>query len=397
MAETMAAAPARAANTKLVFILNTHIPQVLRPPGTPLFHEQENWLFEAITETYVPLFRMLERLRPVPRGQRVILSFTPCVLEQLQAGRERFLEHLGLMRTIARAEVERTASPAAYNRPQKHALPLTEAELGRLRATAALYLERIEDALHYFERYPDPLTPLRDRDDLELWTSCPNHSFLPFHAPATAEYLVRRGIERFQAIWGRAPDGFWLPECGFKPGLEEVLLRCGIRRTALNLSAAGFYSEASLSGIYEHRGLEALVHDFRLAMSIWKVPKNTLPSKPVYREFYRDMGFDVVPAYLAALGVPEAVVRRPGGIWTGIKYHAITGQDVDLGGKVLYDPEAARRQAASDASAFFDFLEQRRPLTYDGETFVMAFDTEIFGHWWLEGVTWLEEVLRHHD
>ena len=381
--------------TRLTLILNTHMPQVLGEG--PLFDEPENWLFEALTETYLPLFRLLERWDARRFNGTLVMSLTPCLVRQLVACEERYTGYLQLLRRIATRELERTSRRELYNRYEKYPQALSDEALARVHRTAGLYLRRVEDSLAFLAEHS-----LRDvfaslgrscPEGVQLWTSTPQHNFLPFFEPGVADRLVARGVESFQELFGREPDGFWLPECAFQPGLARVLTRHGLRRTALSLNGIGASQPQDPSGVFRHEGLEVLVHDYRIGLHLWKSPESTFPAHPVYREFFRDVGFDVRPEYFDELGIPVPPHRR-GHVWTGLKYHAVTGQQVDLGQKALYDVDAARAQVPHHVRAFWELLESRRALVQDGQTFVLAFDTELFGHWWHEGIEWLEGVLQ---
>ncbi|WP_158619995.1 DUF1611 domain-containing protein [Corallococcus sicarius] len=382
-------------NTRLTLILNTHMPQVLGEG--PLFDEPENWLFEALTETYIPLFRMLERWDSRRFDGTLVMSFTPCLVDQLLACEERYTGYLRLLGRIATRELERTSRLELYNRYEKFPQSLSDEALARVHHTAGMYLRRVEDSLAFLREHSlrDVFAQLgRSRlPGVQLWTSSPQHNFLPFFEPATADRLVARGVESFQEVFGREPDGFWLPECAFQPGLERVLTRHGIRRTALSLNGIGASQPQDPSGVFRHEDLEVLVHDYRIGLHLWKSPDSTFPAHPVYREFFRDVGFDVRPEYFEELGVPVPAHKR-GHVWTGLKYHAVSGQKVGLGEKGLYDGEAARAQVPHHVRAFWDLLESRRSLVQDGQTFVLAFDTELFGHWWHEGIAWLDGVMQ---
>jgi 1,4-alpha-glucan branching enzyme len=112
------------------------------------------------------------------------------------------------------------------------------------------------------------------------------------------------------------------------------------------------------------------------------------PGDPAYREFYRDIGFELPTEYLW----PESTgaLRK----FTGIKYHRITDRH---GEKELYDPAAAVRVAEAHASHFLEVRRQQlndlRALDFD-PIVVAPFDAELFGHWWFEGPQFLEAFIR---
>lgn len=377
----------------LVIIFNTHIPYVLKDKD--IFNEQENWIFESITETYIPLFEVLSELNTFNlNGNKAVLSFTPCTIQQLVEGKERYLKYLYLLKNIALAEIDRTTSLDKYNKRQKNKQNLSDEELKSLNATARFYLERTEKSINFYENN-DVLEVIKNLKNVQLWTSTPNHNFLPIYNEETAEYFVKRGVEDFEKNFGRMPDGFWLPECGFYPGIEKILTRNGINSTSLNINSIGFFTGNEKSGIYKYDNLKLYVHDFRLCKYLWKAPKKTIPSQPVYREFYRDLGFDVYPEYLTGLGLPIPDKRKDTGVWTGFKYFAVSEHGTSLGDKVIYNIDKAKEQVKKDAVHFFNLLEENRQLVHDYQTFVMAFDTEFFGHWWMEGPWWLKEVFKN--
>ena len=385
------------ANKEVVFIMNTHMPYVLT--DGPIFQEKENWLFEAITETYIPLFKALEKWDPVAQpGKRIVFSMTPCLFNQLVEGKERYLAYLDVMEKIGRYELQRTSSFAEYNRFLNHKVELSWEELGHVHQTAQNYLSRIRESRKFWAdldvaAYLNKLFTDK-KEGVEAWTSSPFHNFLPFFEGKTADYFVRRGKEEFEKVFDRSPDGFWMPECAFMPGTEKYFIKHGIGATALTVPGIGAYTGTDRSGIYQHNGLNIYAHDYRLAMYLWKAPDTTFPSDASYREFYRDIGLDVSNDYFDHIGV--TVHRGKSGLaWTGYKYFAITSPSAGLGEKRIYVPGEANAKVSRQVKEFDRILERNRALSNDERTFIFAFDTELFGHWWHEGVDWLSDMLQY--
>jgi 1,4-alpha-glucan branching enzyme len=84
---------------------------------------------------------------------------------------------------------------------------------------------------------------------------------------------------------------------------------------------------------------------------------------------------------------------------SGMQYWRIGGREVDLGDKPPYEPAVAINRTA-DHAAHFSQLVQEQLVDYFDQTgkvgvISAAFDTELFGHWWFEGVDWLKHVLRN--
>ena len=384
-------------NKEIVFILNTHMPYVLT--GGPIFQEKENWLFEAITETYIPLFRAFEQWDPVAQpGKKIIFSMTPCLFNQLVEGKERYLAYLQVMEKIGEYEIERTSNITEYNRFLKHKVDVSEEQLSMANKMAHFYWKRARESHDFWGNlnlvaYLDNLFDAK-KEAIDVWTSSPFHNFLPFFKGNTVDHFIRRGIEEFESVFDRAPDGFWMPECAYFPGTEKYMQKYGIQATALTIPGIGAYTGKNKSGRYCYDGLNIYAHDYRLSMYLWKAPDTTFPADGDYREFYRDIGMDMEPGYFDHIGVK--VYRGKSGLtWTGYKYFAITGEGVDLGDKRLYDMTRSKEKVDEHIKEFNEILDKNRAFSNDERTFVLAFDTELFGHWWHEGVDWLSGLLQY--
>src|SRR5881394_952577 len=93
-------------------ILHAHLPFV-RHPEHEHFLEEE-WLFEAITETYIPLLRMMQRLVDDFVPFKLTMSITPtlCAMLQDQLLCERYVRHLELLIDLAAREKRRNQNQA---------------------------------------------------------------------------------------------------------------------------------------------------------------------------------------------------------------------------------------------------------------------------------------------
>ena len=372
----------------LALVLHAHLPFV-RHPEHPEFLE-ERWLFEAITETYLPLLERLQRLGNDRVPFRLTMSFTPPLLAMLSDGllQARYERHLERLIELAAKEIERTRWT-----PPFHRLALFYHH--RFTTARRLYVEA------YRRNLIQAFRELSDRGVLELLASCATHGYLPLmdlHRPAVRAQL-QIGVQAFEHAFGRRPAGFWLPECGYHPGHDELLKELGVRYFLVDAHGILFGSPRPKYGVYAPAlcpsGVAAFGRDLESSKSVWSAEEG-YPGDDEYREFYRDIGFDLeydyVRPYLNGDGTR---------LHTGIKYHRITGHTDD---KQPYDPDRALEKAAQHAGHFLFNREQqadhlssvmdRAPLV------VSPYDAELFGHWWFEGPDWLELVIRkahaHH-
>jgi 1,4-alpha-glucan branching enzyme len=113
-----------------------------------------------------------------------------------------------------------------------------------------------------------------------------------------------------------------------------------------------------------------------------------------YREFYRDVGFDREAEYIAPY-----IDRSGARVNTGIKYHRITGKNIDLGEKAYYNIEEAHEAAMTHACDFISKKITQVETLYSQfagiqPIIVAPFDAELFGHWWFEGPKFIENLFR---
>src|ERR1700749_3869247 len=92
----------------LMFVLHAHLPYV-RHPEYDRFLE-ERWLFEAITETYIPLIKFFDRMRSENVPFKLTLSISPTLATMLEDPllQQRYLNHINLTLRLAEREIERT-------------------------------------------------------------------------------------------------------------------------------------------------------------------------------------------------------------------------------------------------------------------------------------------------
>lgn len=371
------------ARNSIGLILNAHMPYI-RHPEYPKFLE-EDWLYEAISETYLPMLRMLKNLRSEGVAFKITISLSPTLCSMLTDPilQGRFTNYLRLHQELGEKEITRCISK--------------DNECTQL---AQMYLETITKNLEdYFETYQcNILSGFRDLEasgHLELITTTATHAFLPLFSEypsaigAQVELAVQSHINHFK----KRPKGFWLPECGYFPGVEEYLQREEIEFFQLATQSLALAEEPASRGNYAPvacpNGVFGFARDFHLTNLVWSNLEG-YPTDPSYREFYRDIGYDLSMEYIRPY-IHEPEVR----VFTGFKYYAITGKGIS---KKFYQPDEAKKRVAEHATNFLYTVSKKGEnleKSLDREPFyTLAFDAELFGHWWFEGVDWLEAVLR---
>jgi 1,4-alpha-glucan branching enzyme len=365
----------------LALILHAHLPFVRHPEHEKFL--EETWLFEAITEAYLPLLQLLERWHRDGLNPRLTLTLTPTLcsmlLDPLLQG--RYERHLNELIELAQKETHRTSLEQPF-----HELALFYRD--RFAAARQAYVACGRDLVGAFRRF-------QDLGQLEIVASAATHALLPLladHPPSLrAQILV--GRDHYRSCFGRDPRGLWLPECAYSESLDGVLQEANIRWFITDthgiLHAQPQPRYATFAPVFTPAGIAAFGRDPESARQVWSRHEG-YPGDPRYRDFYRDIGFDLdfdyVKPYLPAPG------QRG---FTGIKYHRITGGSAD---KQVYDRQAALRAAEEHAGQFLAArMAQIGPLVevLDRPPLVVApYDAELFGHWWYEGPEFLDYVVR---
>ncbi|HME88046.1 MAG TPA: 1,4-alpha-glucan branching protein domain-containing protein [Chthoniobacterales bacterium] len=363
---------------QLALILHAHLPFVRHPEHEHFL--EEDWLFEAITETYVPLLQMMERLVNDNVPFKLTMSLTPTLCAMLldELLRQRYVRHLDLLIDLAARERKR-------NQDQPELAALSQFYFELFSASRRFFVDEWKcDLLTAFRQ-------LRERGVLEIIACAATHGLLPLiqeQSKEAARAQVLIGRDAYVDLFDVDPTGFWLPECAYAPGLDPILQEANVRWFVLDTHGLLFGTPSPRRAIYAPcytpAGPAAFARDRDSSRQVWSAEEG-YPGDPAYREFYWDVGFDLP---LEHLGPVARGFRK----FSGVKYHRITDRKKE---KQLYDRAAAEKAAEAHAA---HFLEQRRAQfrqLRDVQPIVVApFDAELFGHWWFEGPLFLELFIR---
>ncbi len=373
----------------LAVVLHAHLPYVRHPEHANFL--EELWFYEAMAETYIPLLRTLSRLEDDGVGYKLLLSLSPTLVSMMEDEllRERFALHLGKTIRLADRECERNAGDPA-----------------RLRL-ARFYADYYRDILFWFEeqcggRIAPAFARLASLGNLDLMTCGATHGFFPIlrqnESAVRAQLVAAR--EYHESVFGRRPEGIWTPECAYYPGLEKLLSEEGFSYSFVDThgieNAAAQPSRGVYAPLVSGEGVAFFGRDRETSYQVWSAEQG-YPGHPEYREFYRDLGFELPEEALS-----EFIIDGGIRVNTGLKYSRITSRQG--GEKALYNPDAAREQAARHARHFLENrmrqAERLAPSMGGRPPLIVApYDAELYGHWWFEGPQFLDYVLRklHYD
>lgn len=366
----------------LSLVLHAHLPFVRHPEYEDFL--EEDWLFEAITETYIPLIDMMDGLLNDGVDFRLTMSMTPPLCSMLMDPllQERYIRNLNRLIELSEKEIDRTRGDSVFHE------------------VAWFYHNRLRNCRYVFcDKYQRNLVgafrKFQDSGKLEIITCGATHGFLPLMAdyPQAVRAQIMVARDHYTECFGRPPRGIWLPECAYFPKLEKFLQEAEIRWFILDSHGIIHADPRPVYGVYApiftSSGPAAFGRDVESSKQVWSAEEG-YPGDFYYRDFYRDVGFDLDLDYVRPYIQPNGQRK-----FTGLKYHRITGRSSY---KEVYQPEIARQKAADHAGNFM-FNRERQIDHLQGvlgiPPIIMApYDAELYGHWWFEGPEFLNFLFR---
>ena len=401
--------PEGAGPGELALVLHTHLPELRHHGVWPV---GEEWLFEAWGTSWLPVTALLERLAAEGHREVLTLGVTPAVAHQVAD--TRAAQDLGtwLAGQMWRAEEQRW---------HLHLEPA-------VRDLAGFFWRRFQDLLTLHQdvqRRGGLLAVWRELADagvIELLGGPATHPYLPLTPdPALVDAQLRLGLEHHARWAGRRPTGLWPPELGYRPtgrvsdatarprrvdaqgtpilprtgpvlpGLEQVYAAHGVdhvlvdaptliravggpardwtARPAVPAPGTDHADEVVHDAVWiGDSEVAAFARDLSVAYHVWS-PSGGYPGNEWYRDYFSRGTFGTHPSW------------------------RVTDHALPPGAKAVYEPAPAAVQVERDADHLHGVLREvldPRP----GRVVVAAYDTELFGHWWFEGVAFLEAVLR---
>lgn len=358
-------------------MLHAHIPYSRKSGVWPA---GEEWLFEAMNESYIPLLMAFRRLHHEGIRPGVMVSLVPALMEQLsdEYMKDRFCSYMEDKIKRARFDIDRFRSDPARLSVARYWLDFFDTNY---RTYTSEFYRDILGTLKW----------LQEEDAIEVLTSAATHAFLPLLEQDSSIFAqVRLGVETYEKHFGRRPRGFWLPECAYRParwsprehymrkaidqwlsgeGIEYFFVESvGITGASFVENRYGEISPTTLRGYILPSGVSVFGRNTATGRQVWS-PDQGYPGDPYYLEFHEKD--------------PE----------TGLRYRRVTGAPQ----KAFYHPDIARKRVEVHARHFVSLMEavfDQTDIPDAKPVIVSPYDCELFGHWWHEGVCWVEQVCR---
>ena len=378
-----------------VLALHSHLPYCR---GAGRWPHGEEWIHEAVLGTYLPLLVLLHDLRDAGVPYRIVIGLTPILIEQL-ADRDiivRTDEYIDDQLLRAEQDARRFRSSSDRARAD-----LADFYVGSYRRLREAYRTRFgRDLVRAF-------ADLARTGHVEILTSAATHGYLPLLDAASIEAQLRIGRRSSRRLTGFEPTGIWLPECAYRPGLEKALAAHGI--THFFTDAALLPGHARPAGDRRRRGQSELARRAPQEDREEAPPTSSTSDVDLLRPYY------VADSDVVAIARHERVSSQVWSAFTGypgdaqyrefhrkdttsgLRYWRVTSVHKGLGEKEDYSPDRAAERARDHARHFVEVVRGElsgRSANGGDPLLAVTFDSELFGHWWFEGVDWLGLVLR---
>ncbi len=362
---------------QLAIVLHAHLPYVRKNEKNSL---EEDWLFQAILECYIPLLQVIENSKKEnPLNTKLTISLSPTLLS--------LLDNKQIQETFP--YWIKTRNDFLKELPQKE------------KNASKFLIKNLNDKYLYWQECSGNLIEkfkfLNKSGNLDILTCAATHGYLPIlrENPETVRGQINTAIRSHENFFGSKPLGIWLPECAYYENLDEILFNSGIRYAILDghgiLNATPRPRYGVYAPICSKKGVAFFGRDSESTLPVWSA-KDGFPGDRVYREFHKDLGWELPISELQKKGISS---KRP----LGLKFYKITDEKVPLGKKQFYLENEALKKAEEHANDYLlERTKQLEKLTLSSSfipLLVAPFDAELFGHWWYEGPFFIKNILKN--
>ena len=361
---------------RLAIVLHAHLPYVRKNEKNSL---EEDWLFQAILECYIPLLQVIESSQKENSSNtKLTISLSPTLLTLLQNEQIKDIFPYWL----------KTRLDFLNELPQKE------------RNASKFLVRNLNDKFLYWKKCSGNLIErfkiLNESGNLDILTCAATHGYLPIlrENPETVKGQINTAIRNHKNILGTNPLGIWLPECAYYEDLDQILIDSGIRYAVLDVHGVLNATPRPRYGVYapicSQKGVAFFGRDSESTLPVWSA-KDGFPGNEVYREFHKDLGWELPISELQKKGIPSV---RP----LGLKYYKITNKKASLSKKEFYLEDEARKKVEDDADVYLTSRSKQLKKLSLSSSFdpllTAPFDAELFGHWWYEGPSFIENILK---
>ena len=362
-------------------VLEAHLPFVKEFNGEEDFSQagEEGRFFESVSETFLPLLGVFDRLENDHVPFRLGLAISPILCHMLNDEHllKKYLYYTDKQIEFGKQEMERTAGQAGIN---NLAEMYYNSVLDKRIAFTERYKKNILKAIDFYRR----------RGKVEILAGSATYAFLPFisHNSESLQAQMEIPASCYRRHFGGPPQGFWLPALGWTSALEPFLRAYNFGYTIVDSHGLLFGRPLPNKGSFypakTPNGTFVLARDFYAVREIEQITGDEL-----YLDNDRDVGYELPPEIVSQFLSAEGERRK-----TGYKYCARSGSGQDM----IYNPQAASDRVIEHARLFLENtiarLEEASKHMEGAPLSLYANNADNFGRFWHEGPQFIETIFR---
>lgn len=364
------------------------------------YYRGEAWLHEALLFSYLPLLDTIHTLRDEHLTTKLTLSFSPILLEQLAQPDvlKRFDEFVTDRISAANADIAYYEGEA-FN---EHLRYLAIYQRDQFIAMQTFLKERLNGD------FVGALRLLQETGMIEIAASAATSAYLPLLKSKTSlDAQVKVGIATYEKYFGQKPTSFVLPDHGYRPGLEDLMERHGIRLvfTEGHSIRGGQPSGAATGEVFG--GYGAVRQQYSIA-DRFNQDARDLSTRYAYTIGNSDVAV-LARSHSASFQVWGDVLGYPGDVdyrdffrksgTSHLFYWRVTGKNIADQQKDYYHPDWASFKIDQHAENFANMIGDlvRNHQNHRGTPGIcmISYPMELFGWRWHEGVAWIGKMLRY--
>lgn len=342
-----------------------------------------NALYESITDIYIPLLNMIENLEKddVPCKFGLVLPPLLCNLLSDSKIQELYDDYIDSRIELGQSEIKRCADNPKI-------LEIVNKNIEKFIKTKKDFNEKYSrNLVKRFREY-------MEKDYVEILTTCGTDIYIPHYADMKEiiSAQIESGLHSYRQYFGEIPDGFWLPELGYTPGVEKLIRAYGYSYTVLDARSILLSETIPSKGLfYPSRTDNSLVlfgADPEFTDTLFG--EEGYANMQCYRNENHDIGFDLSVEELKAV-LPEGSTRFS----TDYKYW-----NKNFDEQEIYDAqkayEAVQCQAKDFVSKMSEKLTRAAELSNNSDFVcdVCVIDTDSIRQNWSECILWIEAVMK---
>lgn len=417
----------------LLLMLHSHMPWVL---GHGQWPHGEDWLSEAIAECYIPLLNSIKNLVGKGISPKFTIGISPVLCEMLtnKEYKDRFIKYCKNKVNLAKVDQINYQNRFTYLQDLNEAERNNEIKDTQQLINLSIFWQNFynQTIVDYSDLDGDIIPKFKELQDnrhIEIVTCGATHGYFPLlGSESSIRFQIKVAIENYKKHFGKKPKGIWLPECAYRNSyvwkslipvspFNSPRTRAGIETFLSEFDINYFFTDEALVKNSELLGWFAdSTNNYFLSkdqeykdknyiftpnpLKIYKVASGTATIKENAIVFSRDVNL-ALQVWSGEVGYPANSAYldfHKKEDQSKLRYWSVTSINVDMAYKQVYYPPKTVKTLDLQAHHYIEQIKNTAKSfsNIEGQkaSICIPFDTELYGHWWFEGISFLTALIN---